>query len=281
MATTDDRGRPTPRGHEPQSGQPRQPQGVPAGGEFTTTTKAEAAIQLLERPHQQQTPTEIDSRLAELYKERAALKAATTSALDDAHYLLGHRKQYLGRSSRGTWALGSEETLTQLAATLEEGALRPWDADRAGRVLVKVDELRAADAVAGDAMGELDAEFRARGGWSRFFLVTSSDGHIHSSTSCHTCRPTTEFGWLPELSGQAEPDAVAEHGAILCTACYPSAPVEWTCGKPEADDTCPGSNRSPAGDTRRVGRSFYGECQECGQTQTVGYSGVRKHKRPA
>ena len=35
-------------------------------------------------------------------------------------------------------------------------------------------------------------------GWSRFFLVTSSTGHVHSSTSCSTCRPTTTYGWLPE-----------------------------------------------------------------------------------
>lgn len=67
-------------------------------------------------------------------------------------------------------------------------------------------------------------------GWSRFFLVTSSKGHIHSSMHCSTCRPTTGYGWLPHLSGRTEADCVEEFGAALCTVCYPSAPVEWVGG---------------------------------------------------
>jgi len=68
-------------------------------------------------------------------------------------------------------------------------------------------------------------------GWSRFFLVTSSAGHIHSSMHCHTCRPTTRYGWLPELSGKDADTAVAELGPTLCTVCYPDAPTEHTTGK--------------------------------------------------
>lgn len=67
--------------------------------------------------------------------------------------------------------------------------------------------------------------------WSRFFLVTSSQGHIHSSMSCGTCRPTTTFGWLPELSGSTEAEAVEQQGPALCTVCFPSAPLEWTAEK--------------------------------------------------
>src|SRR6185369_10664798 len=58
----------------------------------------------------------------------------------------------------------------------------------------------------------------------------SAGGHIHSSMRCSTCRFDTEFGWLPTLSGLTEAEAVAAHGAILCTVCYPTAPVEWTGG---------------------------------------------------
>jgi len=72
---------------------------------------------------------------------------------------------------------------------------------------------------------EADNEY---GGWSRFFLVPM--GHIHSSTSCSTCYVTTAFSWLPELSGLTEKDAVSEYGEILCSVCFPSAPVEWTNG---------------------------------------------------
>lgn len=68
-------------------------------------------------------------------------------------------------------------------------------------------------------------------GWSRFFLVTSSQGHVHSSMACTTCRPTTEYGWLPELSGQTEDEAVKALGPNLCTVCFSSAPVETVGGK--------------------------------------------------
>ena len=67
-------------------------------------------------------------------------------------------------------------------------------------------------------------------GWSRFYLVTNSNGHIHSSMHCSTCYWDTSFAWLTELSGLTEAEAVAEYGEILCSICYPSAPVEWTNG---------------------------------------------------
>lgn len=73
----------------------------------------------------------------------------------------------------------------------------------------------------------LDAEYE---GWSRFFIVKNTNGHIHSSMDCSTCYPTTVFGWLPQLSGLTEADAVEEWGGILCSVCFPSAPVEWTEG---------------------------------------------------
>ena len=48
---------------------------------------------------------------------------------------------------------------------------------------------------------------------------------------CSTCYVDTSFGWLPELSGLTETDAVKEYGAVLCSVCYPSAPVEYVGGK--------------------------------------------------
>ena len=71
-------------------------------------------------------------------------------------------------------------------------------------------------------------------GWSRYFLVMSSNGHIHSHMDCSTChngRGRTVFGWLTDMSGLTEADAVSEYGGILCTVCYPTAPTEWTEGE--------------------------------------------------
>jgi hypothetical protein len=92
---------------------------------------------------------------------------------------------------------------------------------------VKIDE-------ALDAIAPFDAEYRRRGGWSRFFLVTNNNGHIHSSQSCSTCYWSTQFAWLPALSGKTEAEAVEDQGEILCSVCFPSAPVEWTNGTSKA-----------------------------------------------
>lgn len=71
------------------------------------------------------------------------------------------------------------------------------------------------------------AEFDRRGGWTRAFLVvTSGQGHVHSSQRCHTCYPTTQFHWVTEYSGHDEAEIVGDAGERACTICYPSAPAE-------------------------------------------------------
>jgi hypothetical protein len=71
----------------------------------------------------------------------------------------------------------------------------------------------------------------AENGWSRFFLVTNTNGHIHSSRDCSTCNDKTDFAWITTLSGLKEKDAVEQEGEILCTVCYPTAPSEYTSGE--------------------------------------------------
>lgn len=72
-------------------------------------------------------------------------------------------------------------------------------------------------------------------GWNRFFLVQNNNGHIHRTMSCSTCFVDTSFAWLPTVSGLTEAEAVAEHGEILCSVCFPSAPVTWTNGTSTVD----------------------------------------------
>jgi hypothetical protein len=92
------------------------------------------------------------------------------------------------------------------------------------------EKLAEAIAVRDEAFLALDKANAKYGGWSRFFIVNNVGGHIHRTMSCSTCYPTTEFGWLPNLSGLTEADAVEEWGGILCSVCFPSAPVEHTNG---------------------------------------------------
>lgn len=115
-------------------------------------------------------------------------------------------------------------------------------------------------------------------GWPRFFHVV----HIHKSMHCSSFRPTTRVGWLPQLSGRTEAEAVAEQGESLCTICYPSAPVALT--QKQADpNACAGSGK-PYSKEHKTGRehSYYGAagyCPECLRWQAVTKSGVmRKHK---
>lgn len=67
-------------------------------------------------------------------------------------------------------------------------------------------------------------EFTRRGGWTRAFAVPG--GHVHQSTACSSCYPTTAFAWLPQVSGLDEAEIVDLAGERACTVCYPSAPVD-------------------------------------------------------
>lgn len=147
--------------------------------------------------------------------------------------------------------------------------------------LAKLDAALVANASANQAVSDHDkANYQ---GWQRFFLV--SGGHIHSSTSCHSLYPTTRIGWLPELSGETEAEAVAAHGALLCTHCFPTAPVEWTDGRKADDDLwCAGGGTwDYPRETARMGycTGNYGVCTHCNERITITSTGkMRKHKKP-
>lgn len=83
--------------------------------------------------------------------------------------------------------------------------------------------LRAEIAVLRAEAEPLEAEY-ARRPWRRYFLVTNGNGHVHRGMACATCFATTQYRWLPELSGCEESAMVAEYGEQACTVCFPDAP---------------------------------------------------------
>ena len=156
-----------------------------------------------------------------------------------------------------------------------------------------------------EARQAVDSHEAGYAGWSRFFLVTSSSGHVHSSQRCCTChkgRQATRFALVPTLSGSTEAEAVAELGPALCSVCYPAAPVEHReqatipqaqaqaladggveafraarqASRAKASKRCPGSNQAVASDRR-----FYGKCPCCGGQYRISKHGLLPaHSRP-
>lgn len=178
---------------------------------------------------------ETDTALSDLYVEQYRLTARLGAIISDLHRHAGHHHQFVSRN-RGVWVkarndmtrVGAFEAVTGAQAKVANPNTMPWETTSATSSLAAHAEvLQAIDANQAN-ITELNKVWAENGRWSRFFLVTSSAGHIHSSMDCSTCRATTEFAWLPTVSGLTEVEAVAEHGPTLCSVCFPSAPVGWT-----------------------------------------------------
>jgi hypothetical protein len=194
-------------------------------------------------------PREIDEALAVLWERRYTLTGKIKQNRDSMLSAAGAKYRYerdycsaRGRQVRVT-DMKIEEAVAKLEAYRAAGQTTYTDGDYTGSYWPSLGSwngeqvLRVLDAYAALPLelAALDAEIAQvealYTGWSRFFLVTSSPGHVHKSMHCSTCRHTTTFGWLPRLSGKSEPEAVADLGPTLCTVCYPSAPLDWTSGK--------------------------------------------------
>lgn len=233
---------------------------------MTPTTQAEQAA--------------FDTEVAALYREQATAAGRIASLVDSFHRTAGDKTDYRF-TRRGTWTMTDEVAEATARQMLAEGKIVSYAVEQVRASFKGVDKLRV-------QLAELEAQIEAAAviyrsaPWPRFFLVTSSDGHIHSSMSCSTCYWTTTYGWLPQLSGLTEADAVAAHGTILCSVCYPTAPVEWTVGKAKVVDPneCPGTGQyAPADDARRFAR--YRKCPGCGYMMGVTSTGkIRRHKTP-
>lgn len=225
-----------------------------------------------------------DTRLADLHGRATKIQGHIARAATTI-------KQYAGaeRTDRGLYkmTLDQAEVIIATEGWKPRNAVAWWgrpggDIDQARTTITasqnELDEVRA-------LITGCDAVWETAGRWSRFFLVRG--GHIHSSMACSTCNnghEPTEFGWLPELSGLTEAEAVKAHGAILCTVCFPSAPVEWTNGR-ELEEAAKKAARC-AGSGQYVKteswQDRYAKCPECGTTQSRTSTGrLRAHKPPA
>lgn len=227
------------------------------------------------------TPTEIDTVLADIYSRRGAAYMLLESAKRGIYRGLGNRIT----GTRRAIILTKEDVETYRARVAEDKYLD----SRQGNPLQSFDKANADLEALKAEEAPLNAEYLRRP-WSRFFIVQG--GHIHSSMHCSTCNKNgkaTQFGWLPELSGQTEAEAVAANGALLCTTCWPTAPTAWTNfydqeAARKAAEYCSGSGTKDWKDGK-VRTGFYsgngGYCSHCGGwagTTSKTNSAIRKHK---
>jgi hypothetical protein len=166
---------------------------------------------------------ETDTSLEQIYHKLQKIASYLESVERSLHEHAGDVGQGYGRDKR------FKKSLEECIAVVEAG-----DSYYAKQSLESYRKLEAERLVLLSEQDALEAIWREHR-WSRFFLVLNSNGHIHSSLSCSTCYWTTQYGWLPRLSGLSEADAVAQEGEILCSICFPSAPVSWTNGASRRD----------------------------------------------
>jgi len=181
------------------------------------------------------TPTEVDEiYLARLHRRSEAwneLKWAKHVVLSKfAKFVVieeagsRHREEaWVRQDSKLPHRVTKEQAVAD-AVTFEELAAQHADSD-AVRAAGAAEE---AFAEANLAVRECEDEYASRP-WSRYWLVCSSDGHVHRSCDCSTCnkgRSPTQFALTPYLSGQTVEAAVADLGPALCSVCFPEAPVE-------------------------------------------------------
>lgn len=161
-------------------------------------------------------PREVDEALAKEHHALAAVERSQQSLTGSARFVYGG-----GRKARFAEATTpAREIWSRVEAAAANGdEYQLTIGKRPTELLAERARLSGKHAEVRERIDALEALYT---GWSRFFLVTSSPGHVHSSMHCHSCYATTTYGWLPELSGHSEAQAVDQLGDTLCSVCFPS-----------------------------------------------------------
>src|SRR5690625_206727 len=207
-------------------------------GEFGTSTRGEADVQV-GSGEGDATGTALarrfgfDVRTADpvTFDEHAQAAAAQLSSAlsrQQSRFAALHRAIGDRRQTGGAWGKSDGEVLAaarEWVTLADGGAASEATGARIRGPLREAEAAQEETERAREQVDGLEEAFRIRGGWNRAFLVANANGHVHSSTSCSTCRPTTQYAWMTDYSGADEDAIVADAGYRACTACYPSAPV--------------------------------------------------------
>lgn len=154
----------------------------------------------------QASPVEIDTRIAAIMFRRVEI----SQGLLRAQYILDNKRvQYILDSKRVP-----DTEIDKALATIKS-----LNAELDGLITERA---------------ELHDEFNGRGGWNRYYLVTNTNGHVHTSTECATCFDGTDFGWLIQFSGTEQDEMGKLSGEAACAVCFPNLPTEVMQAKRDA-----------------------------------------------
>jgi hypothetical protein len=162
-------------------------------------------------------PVEIDTKLADLDYELAHGESRKASALIQIHRAVGDDTSYRKPKHRLTDAEAVAKAIEQAKG---DDFLRA-----AQKGLDALAEAEATIAAVAAQIAPLEAEYDRRP-WTRAWLVTSSEGHVHRSRHCSTCNIRTRYALMFMYSGKDEAEIVEAAGERACTVCYPTAPAE-------------------------------------------------------
>ena len=221
----------------------------------------------------EETARRTDEQLAALHERSEKASAGIASRLDALHWQVEGRPAG-SRGGRRIWRLSRAEVIAEARALVAAGQDNSLShgAGSLARRLSEIESLEDEQARIAAQIRKLNEVYVASP-WQRYFPCLASGGHIHSSLACSTCRPDTRMGWTPQLSGKPVADAVAELGPVLCSVCFPSAPVQWRQDTPAAKPRCKGSGAFVPGRGRSV------RCPECGRAGTRTPNGlIRSHE---
>lgn len=159
-------------------------------------------------------PVEIDTEIQRLEVELGRLGSQRASAVYSIRRAAGQRQD----RHTGLW----DGALDDAIAAVEAGTIVSYNQRSANSALTALRELDVEMATLRDQIAPLDAEYIRRGRWSRVYLVTNSNGHVHSHTRCRNCYASTSYYWVTELSGSTDAEVVAQAGGQSCLTCYDS-----------------------------------------------------------
>lgn len=175
---------------------------------------------------------EADRVLNELMFEVEKKKRNLTWAKEAVRRLVDRET---GWGRQRAWGKTFEQALAEVqaqAATADPE--KPWVQSKAQQELNDLAEAEAELETARAAQAAQEQLWYDHGMWPRYSVVPG--GHIHTEfRECHTLRPTTTVLWAYQASGDSVDEAIEVYGTVLCTHCYPDAPVETTGGKTLTD----------------------------------------------